>query len=144
MLNQTENYSSEMRSIENMHSKDMAAAKKLDIATLLSLWTDDGVLLQPGQEALIGKEAIWNYMQEQSEKEQVLKIIDYIHEFEEIRILNNWAYEWGTFKGSYRPIAGGKVIHQRARLFRVLQKQTDGTWKCARAIWHDLPALSTE
>jgi len=143
-LKKIKSTSKDLEAIKTLHFRDVTAAKKRDIKTLISLWTDDGVLLQPGQEAIIGKEAIWKYMQEQTKIEQTFKIIDYIHDFEEIRILDNWAYEWGTFKGSYRPIAGGNVIHHRARLFRVLQKQTDGAWKCARAIWHDLPALSTE
>ena len=134
----------DMSAIEHMHTKDMKAAKRMDIDTLLSLWTDDGVLLQPGQKPLIGKKAIWKYMKEQKKIEPDFKIIDYIHEFEEIRILGEWAFEWGTFKGSYKPVAGGKVIHQKARLFRVLQKQSDGTWKCARAIWHELPAPESD
>ncbi|MFC1502365.1 hypothetical protein ACFL6A_03030, partial [bacterium] len=68
-MKQTDDESKDKKAIEIMHATDMAAAKKMDIETLLSLWTDDGVLLQPGQEAIIGKEAIWNYMMEQAKTE---------------------------------------------------------------------------
>jgi len=36
-------------------------------------------------------------------------------------------------------VSGGEEIQERARLFRILRRQSDGSWKCARAIWHQLP-----
>ena len=130
----------DLAEIEKLHARDMAAAKVNDIETLRTLWTDDGVLLQPGQEPLVGKEAIWAYMQESLEEQKKYEITEYVHEFEEIKIIGDWAYEWGTFHGAYRPISGGEEIRERARLFRVLRRQPDGSWKCARAIWHEAPA----
>jgi len=124
--------------IEKLHRTDMAAAKVNDIETLRTLWTDDCVLLQPDQEPIKGREAMWAYMQEALEEQKQYEITEYVHDFEEIEVLGDWAYEWGTFRGAYRPVSGGEEIRERARLFRILKRQPDGSWKCARAIWHQL------
>jgi uncharacterized protein (TIGR02246 family) len=138
-LQNSESNSNDRAAIDALHMQDMAAAKNMDIETLLSLWTDDGVLLQPGQEPLVGRDAIDAYMKKAAQKEEAFEIIEYVHTFEEIKILGDWAYEWGTFKGCYRSKSSTDLIHETARLFRILRKQTDGSWKCARAIWHELP-----
>ena len=128
----------DLSAIKSLHEKDMSASKQRDIKTLITLWTEDGVLLNPGQEPIIGKEAIWDYMKKEADKDQVFEIMEYVHNFEEIRILGEWAYEWGNFRGVYRVASGGEPMEQRARLFRILKKEEDGSWKCARAIWHEL------
>jgi ketosteroid isomerase-like protein len=55
----------EMVAIEKLHETDMAAAKIHDINTLITLMTDDCILLPPGQEPIRGRDAIWKFMQEQ-------------------------------------------------------------------------------
>jgi uncharacterized protein (TIGR02246 family) len=125
--------------IRELHETDWAASKAYDVETLRSLWTEDCVLLQPGQEPIIGDEALWAYMQAQVPGMQENEILEYRHDFEEVNVLGDWAYEWGTFYGSYRSAAGGKIVHERARLFRMLRRQRDGSWKVSRAIWHTLP-----
>ena len=129
-----------MEGIKKLHETDMAASKTQDIETLIDLWTDDGVLLEPGQEPIKGKEAIRAYMKKNQPEMQSYEITEYVHDFEEIKILDDWAFEWGTFKGTYHLKTGGPDFRQRARLFRVLRRQPDGSWKCSRAIWHELPA----
>ena len=133
-----------MAHIRKLHETDWAASKAHDIETLRSLWTEDCVLLPPGQEPVVGDEALWAYMQEQLPEMKKVEILEYYHDFEEIKIVGDWAYEWGTFHGSYRPISGGDVMHARSRLFRVLRRQPDGAWKVARAMWHELPTCEDE
>lgn len=128
-----------MARIEELHAADQAAAKINDIRTLLGLWTEDGVLLQPGQEPIRGKASIGTFLESQLEEMKQVEILKYEHHFEEVCILGEWAYEWGTFDGAYRMKSGGGVIQQRARLFRILRRQQDASWRCSRAIWHELP-----
>ena len=92
------------------------------------------------QEAIIGKEAVWASMQQSAEEENQYEILEYVHDFDEVKIVGDWAYEWGTFRGAYRPIEGGEIIRAKQRLFRILRRQSDGSWKVARAMWHDLPS----
>ncbi len=129
----------DLEAIEKLHQADMAAAKVHDIHTLITLWTDDGILFLPGREPVRGKAAIWDYMQKQLPESQKYAISEYHHCFDEIQVSGDWAYEWGIFTGTYRLQSGGPDLHERARLFRVLQRQPDGSWKCHRAFAQNLP-----
>ena len=125
--------------IEELHETDMAAAKIHDIKTLITLMTDDCILLPPGQEPIRGRDGIWKFMQEQLPENQKYEITEYVQHFEEVKIFGDWAYEWATFHGTYHLKSGGPDLYERSRLFRILRRQADGTWKVARAIWHELP-----
>jgi ketosteroid isomerase-like protein len=128
----------DLAAIEKLHQADSAAARIHDINTLITLWTDDGILFLPEREPIRGKAAIWKYMQEQLPGSQKYEISEYLQQFEEVRILGDWAYEWGTFSGTYHLKSGGPDLHERARLFRVLRRQSDGSWKCHRAFAQNL------
>ena len=133
---ETEKIQKDLKAIEKLHETDWAASKTFDIETLISLWTDDGVLLQPGQEPLVGKEAIMEYLQSELRGPRHYEILEYYHDFQEIRICGDWAFEWGTFHGKIRMLADGEESSQTARLLRILRNEPDGSWKCARAISH--------
>jgi ketosteroid isomerase-like protein len=124
--------------IEAFHVKDQTAALAKDVHTLRDLWTDDCVLLPPGRLPIVGKEAVWAYIQEQNEELEGVEILEYRQEFKEVTLAGEWAFEWGVFKGAAQP-SGEDVQYTRAKLFRVLRRQPSGTWKVARSIWHDDP-----
>jgi ketosteroid isomerase-like protein len=124
--------------IEEFHRVDRTAAMAKDIHTLHRLWTEDCVLLPPGRPPVIGQKALWEYIQEQGEEMAGVEILEYDQDFQEVTILGDWAFEWALFTGAARP-AGEEIQTSRAKLFRVLRRQPDGTWKCARSIWSDEP-----
>jgi uncharacterized protein (TIGR02246 family) len=136
---QKHSHNADMAAIQKLHETDMAAAKIHDIKTLITLMTDDCILLPPGQEPIRGREAIWKFMQEQLPENQKYEITEYVQHFEEVKIIGEWAYEWATFHGTYHLKSGGPDLHERSRLFRILHRQPDGSWKVTRAIWHELP-----
>jgi len=121
--------------IETFHLTDMRAAKSKDIETLLGLWTEDCVLLAPGMPPIIGKEAMWTYLQEQTDAASDVEILEYVQDFKEVWIEGDWAFEWGLFFGRSRPM-GGEIVRTQAKLFRVLKRTAEGEWKCARSIFH--------
>ena len=41
----------------------------------------------------------------------------------------DYAFEWGTYRGAARPLAGGRGDLQRQPL-RILQRQPDGAGRC--------------
>jgi len=127
--------------IEELHRKDIAASKTRDFKTLLSLWTEDGVLLLPGRKPIVGINALKVYMDEQAKISQTYKIMKYEHKWEEIKVIGDWAFEWGYFDTEAEIIKDGEIIKEQGKLLRILRKQKDGSWKAARAIGHnDEPA----
>jgi uncharacterized protein (TIGR02246 family) len=133
----TKNEKEALSAIQALHTKDIEAAKARDFDTLLSLWTEDGVLLEPDKKPLIGIQAIKAYMERQKEASQAYVIKKYEHHWKEIRIIGDWAFEWGYFDAEAEIIASGEAIEQKGKLLRLLEKQIDGTWKVARVIAHN-------
>jgi uncharacterized protein (TIGR02246 family) len=136
-MNSTTDDTEALAAIQELHAKDIEASKARDFDTLLSLWTEDGVLLEPGKEPVIGIEAIRAYMEEQKEVSQTYKITKYDHRWEEIKVIGDWAFEWGYFDAAAEMIGTGEVIEQKGKLLRLLKKQKDGSWKAARVIAHN-------
>jgi ketosteroid isomerase-like protein len=122
--------------IRAFHQKDKQAAMAKDIKTLRSLWTEDCVLLAPESPPIVGSQAVWEFIQTQFQQMENVEILQYDQDFQEIKIIDDWAFEWGLFKGSVR-LADDTIVETRSKLFRVLRRQPDSTWKCARSIWHD-------
>ncbi len=130
--------------IEALHDKDMAASKTKDLTILMSLWTDDGVALPPGEDPVIGEEALQAWLQRDLEQDRDYQITEYVHSFEEIEILGEWAFEWGTFSAAAESNAGGPPLRTTGKLLRILKRQPDGTWKVARSIWNNDPPSDGE
>jgi uncharacterized protein (TIGR02246 family) len=132
------------RAIEALHEKDMAASEAGDLFTLLSLCSDDCVMLPPGEAPIVGKEAIRASLQRDLEQEHGYRITEYIHDFEEVKVLGDWAFEWGRFSATAEPVAGGAPIRSSGKILRILARQADSTWKVARSIWNNDPAPGAE
>ena len=123
--------------IEELDRIDIEASKAQDSAALLSLWDDDGIALPPEGEPIVGKEALTAWLQADAEPDYL--VTEYAHNFEERKILGDWAFEWGTYTSAAEPLGEGESIRATGKLLRILRRQTDGTWKVARAIWNHDP-----
>jgi uncharacterized protein (TIGR02246 family) len=122
--------------IEELHQTDTKASMANDVDTLLSLWTDDGVMIRPGGEPVIGKKALTQAMGSYREQLKNITITQYVIDFKEVTIIGDHAYEWGEFHHKYFTKDNpGKEFEQKGRLMRILRRQPDGQWKVARAIW---------
>lgn len=122
--------------IEKLHQQDIAATLSRDSRALADLWTDDGVLLEPGGQARIGKQLIGAEVEKAIAKQPGMKILSYMPEIKELKITDGWAYEWGYFSSSYKESPESEAKSFRGKMVRILRKQSDGSWKFARVIWN--------
>jgi uncharacterized protein (TIGR02246 family) len=127
--------SADMEAVNALHQKDMEASRKWDVDTLATLWADDIVTLSQGDPPMIGKEANRAAMLRLRDDTKDLQIADYITSFNEVKIIGDWAFEWGTYSGTVRPVAGGEAVRSSGKVMRVLKKDKDGAWKIARAMY---------
>ena len=125
-----------MAGIEKLHQQDIAATLSRDSRALTDLWTDDGVLLEPGGQAKIGKQLIGAEVEKSIAKQPGIKILSYVPEIKEVKITDGWAYEWGYFSSSYKDSPDSQAKSFRGKMVRILLKQSDGTWKFARVMWN--------
>lgn len=128
----------DMRAIEKLHRQDVAATLSGDPAALAELFTDDAVRLEQGDEAVIGKQAIRAADERSRASHPKGRIVSYVPEIRDITVTDGWAFEWGYFTGSYKEAPDAEEKRLRAKVLRVLKKQSDGTWRFARVMWNTL------
>lgn len=125
--------SRDLAAIMDLEQRDAAAAKVNDVDTLASLWTNDGVLLLPRSAPVIGITAIRQLLEQQKQQSAMIVTLSYVENWTERRIASDDAYEWGNVSFSAK-LPNGKEVSQTGYAIRVLRRQTDGSWKIARAI----------
>ena len=132
----TEAHEQEMVGIEKLHQQDIAATLSSDPKALADLWTDDAVRLEPGGQAEIGKPLIRTADEKNKADHPTIKILSYVPEIKDVRIVDGWAFEWGYFSSSYKDSPDSQPKSFRGKMLRVLQKQSDGSWKFSRVMWN--------
>jgi uncharacterized protein (TIGR02246 family) len=101
-----------------------------DSAKMMSQWTDDFVLLPPAGPIMRGRSAIAEAFRGVESPE----IVECVLDIQEVKVLGNHAFQWGTYRYGMRPRAGGETVRTAGKLMRILQRQSDGSWKMHRTI----------
>jgi ketosteroid isomerase-like protein len=68
-----------------------------------------------------------------------VEVTEYELDFEEVMVLGDYAFEWGTIRGAARPIAGDRAAPPEPSVYkvlRILKKAPDGQWRVHRAMWN--------
>jgi uncharacterized protein (TIGR02246 family) len=121
----------DLRAIEAVNQRDMKAALAGDTAVMMSQWTDDIVLLQPAGPILRGRSAAAEVLLGAA---SAVEILDGAFDFQEVKVLGDHAFQWGTYHYTVRPRAGGEPVGTSGKLMRILQRQPDGSWKMYRTM----------
>jgi ketosteroid isomerase-like protein len=129
-----DSHAQDMAAIGKLHKLDVEATLSGDQAALSEGMTDDVVILQQGQEAEIGRQAI--LAQRLKAQKPGFRVLSYVPEIKDVTITDGWAFEWGYFTASFVASPGGEEQRLRGRLLRVLKKQPNGSWKVARGMWN--------
>ncbi len=124
-----------LRAIKELHEKDRQASLDGDLETLLSLFTEDGMAIPTDGEIVRGKDELRKMLERNLKQLQEYLLVEYIQDFKEIRILGDYAYEWGSYSGKYISKKDGSEITGSGKLMRILKLDTDGSWKVSRSIW---------
>jgi uncharacterized protein (TIGR02246 family) len=131
--------SEDLKAIEVLHERDMAASKAGDFETLRSILSDDAVLMPPGGDLVRGKAQIDANVGNMERAMRQFEVLEYVLDFEEVEIVGDYAFEWGEIQGSVRTEDGGAVQRSTYKVMRILQRQPDGAWKVHRSIWNENP-----
>jgi len=120
--------SSDEQQIRDLVATWMTATRSGDIATVLTLMTDDVVFLVAGQEPF-GKEHFAAAMKP-SATGGPMPVIDGHSEIQEIRVSGDQAYVWSKLNVAVTP-PGGTTVHRAGHTLSVFRK-TAGRWQLAR------------
>ena len=125
----------DFEAIEDLHRRDVAAIKVSDFEALMSLMDEQCVVFPPDSEPEGGQAYLNRALASSDSNEPEPEILELLQDWEEVRLLGDFAYEQGIVRYAVRD-AGGAVLRETQRLVRLLRRQPDGEWRVLRAIWH--------
>jgi uncharacterized protein (TIGR02246 family) len=120
----------DLAAIERLHDGYVAAHNDADAGRMMALFTDDAVLMPTDEPAVTGRTAIGDHYQEffdQTPSEIVLRPV-------ETRVAGDWAFE--RIEMTVTLPGGGKVMQAEVKYLWILERQPDGSWQIARAIYN--------
>ena len=130
---------SDLAAIEELHRRDMEAARRGDFAALRGVVDDDVVMLAPGARVQRGRAELDRAFESMSRASKAHDVVEYELRIEEVKVLGDYAYEWGSITGSMREVATGDISRSAFHVMRILRRQADGSWRVYRSIWTRAP-----
>ena len=124
---------SDRHAIEALNRQDVEAVIAGDVATIISQWTENFVMLSAGP-IVRGRTANAEMAERAKSQIEAMEVLEYHVDFEEIAVMGDHASEWGTYRGVARNRASGQVISYGGKLLRILPRQADGSWKMHRTM----------
>ena len=131
---------SDVRAIQALNNRHIEAVLCSDIQAIVSEWSDDFTVLPPLGSIVRGRVANAEIVEKGMKQIEAFEAVEYVEQFEEIKVVGGYAFEWGTYWGSSRPRAGGDSVTYGGKIMRILQRQSDGSWKMYRTIATSDPA----
>lgn len=110
--------------IGKLRDQYIAAANGGNADAIAALWTEDGVLMPPGQPAVVGRTAIRDWYRPADGRDGATITI----RSEETQVFGPWGFDRGTFTLQ----AGDRSTENK--YITVVRRDGD-TWKVARNIW---------
>ena len=103
-----------------------------DFEAWLDSFTDDAIVMAPGEPALVGKHAIaqWHapYFGQNDLHEET--------DEREVEVFGDWAFIRAHWTWTLTPKSGGEAIESTGNSIWILSRQPDNSWKIARGIYN--------
>ena len=124
--------SEDVRRIEAVSAAREAAFNESDAAKIASYFTEDAVLMAPGQPADTGRAAVEEYYQSIFDAYDPELSSHYVT----VEVVGNHAYGRGIAEVTLTPKDGGATVTSTSKYLNILEKQPDGTWRTTHDIWN--------
>jgi len=124
--------------IDAFNQNYLALHQKMDTPAILALWADDGVDLMPGENPLVGRPAITEWLNAVLAKMPGIKVTKQEMTFHDIRVTGDWATEWAT-EHQVAQSPDGKVFDGYGKMSLILHRMPSGEWKVQQEMWNDMP-----
>jgi uncharacterized protein (TIGR02246 family) len=122
----------EARRIEEIDRRWIAAFNAGDVETVVSLYTDDVIVMPPGEPTLHGRGAVRRWLEAFFEGHTARQSLVN----DEVVVAGEWAWMRGHFTLAIEPRDGsGERRHQGKHLV-IWRRQESGGWRAARDIWN--------
>lgn len=119
-------HAADLAAIKKLHQEDIRVTLLQDPKGLIEIWTEDGVRLDPGRSAVVGKKAIQADNEKGRAEHPGFRVLSYVPQFKEMQIADGLAYEWGEAEAKFQMSPEGPPGTLRLKGLRVLRRQGDG------------------
>ena len=134
---QSAGYKADVQAILDFEQSVFDAQIMGDFEAWVDSFTDDAIVMAPGEPALISKVAIRQWHEPYFGQYDLHEETDE----REVEVAGDWAYIRAHWTWTLVPKAGGEAMESTGNSIWILRRQPDGSWKIARAIWNsDRPA----
>lgn len=108
------------------------AFNEMDANEIAKYFTQDGVLMAPGNQASIGQKAVAKYYQGIFDEFDVVLESYYV----EVKVSGNMAYGRGEAIVHATSKIDGEESVSKSKYLNILERQDDGSWKTTHDIWN--------
>ena len=127
-----QNESEDIKAITAVSKARAEAFNKGNANGIAIHFTDDAILMPPGQPSMKGKKAVEDYYQNIFDKYHT----ELTSEYREVEVNGDLAYGRGYAKVKLTPKNGGESTFSESEYINILKKQPDRTWKTTHDIWN--------
>ena len=92
----------DLRAIQALNQRHIEAVLSSDIEAVMSQWSDNFTVLPPVGPIVRGRRANAEIVQKGMEQIHAFEPLEHVEDFEEIKVVGEYAFEWGTYRGSSR------------------------------------------
>ena len=103
-----------------------------DIDAWLSLWTEDGVQMPPGEAPVVGMEQL----RQRNGGALGLFTVEIDIDNQEVGVAGVLAFSRGVYTATFSPKDGSQPIPVDGKFMTILKRQSDGSWKIHRDIFN--------
>ncbi len=125
----------DVMAVENVIHEVGAALSAGDGTRWGASFTDDAVVMRPGEPSTIGREANIDRMQLVFDQ----NVLQIAFSVEEVLVFGDWAFARATYSETVTPKAGGDAREIYGKSVNLLKRQADGSWKIERRMGHRNP-----
>jgi uncharacterized protein (TIGR02246 family) len=125
-------HATDLAAIEKLHAADVEATLTQDSNQLLDLWSDDCVKLGVPGPAIVGKKGVQEVYQKFRADHPDFKVLKYAPAIQDVQVADGWAIEWVYYDATFKMSSKDNPVSMRRKDLRVLQRQSDGSWKFSR------------
>lgn len=122
----------DLEAIRQLHDRELEAFASGDRAAIDEVFTDDAVLMPPGEPTVEGKEERHAWLDGFYEHWSV----EVSYTSAGITLAGDWAFERLDYTMSLTPAAGGETVAHDGTGVHIYERQPDGSWKIAWDIWN--------
>lgn len=106
-----------------------------DVDRLMSMLTDDIIMMAPESPTLEGASAVRARFETTFAE---VALVEHWKSFETV-IEGDLAYDLSHYTVTITPVGGGEAVEQSGRNLNILRRQPDGGWKFSRLLWNRFP-----